>query len=150
MRDYFAKKSPALAVFLHQLRIVMDYLAPSLMSHFDGLDIDLGLFATQWILTLFSYQLPPALCFRVWDVFFIDGVSFILRMSAAVLMTFKSRLQIMGMEEVLEFFKNLSREMMAKSPSEWIEIAEGIELKGQKLAVEEEKFISRLYAEAAE
>eukprot|EP00297_Palpitomonas_bilix_P021652 CAMPEP_0113908378 /NCGR_PEP_ID=MMETSP0780_2-20120614/26120_1 /TAXON_ID=652834 /ORGANISM="Palpitomonas bilix" /LENGTH=52 /DNA_ID=CAMNT_0000903783 /DNA_START=1 /DNA_END=155 /DNA_ORIENTATION=- /assembly_acc=CAM_ASM_000599 len=52
----------------------------------------------------------------------------------------------MGMEEVLEFFKNLSREMMAKSPSEWIEIAEGIELKGQKLAVEEEKFISRLYA----
>lgn len=66
---------PRLKLLMYQLNALLVIKVPTLMRHFTLLDIQLDMFASSWLLTLFSSQesLERSVILRIWDGFWVDG-----------------------------------------------------------------------------
>lgn len=40
--------------------------------------ISIEIFSSQWLRTLYSYNFPLEIVFRIWDVFFVEGMDFLI------------------------------------------------------------------------
>ena len=58
---------------MHLLRSLVAVAMPELNGHLQRVNLPLDLFASQWLVSLFSYALPPLTVCRVWDWLFLDG-----------------------------------------------------------------------------
>eukprot|EP01130_Rhizamoeba_saxonica_P010048 TRINITY_DN4110_c0_g1_i2.p1 TRINITY_DN4110_c0_g1~~TRINITY_DN4110_c0_g1_i2.p1 ORF type:complete len:314 (-),score=57.91 TRINITY_DN4110_c0_g1_i2:41-982(-) len=70
---------------------IEEYL-PRLHAHFQNLGIIPGLFFLDWCLTVFSKSIPLDISSRIWDIFLIEGDSFIIRASIGILSVFEEHL----------------------------------------------------------
>ncbi|ETO03208.1 hypothetical protein RFI_34202, partial [Reticulomyxa filosa] len=73
LRYMFSKALPACVIALTQFEILLQQHIPTLFDHLRLHEIDISSFASEWFITLFSYVLPLAVTFRVFDLFLIDG-----------------------------------------------------------------------------
>lgn len=65
-----------LALLMHlcdALEFVLRERFPAVMLHLEVLGVDVVLFAQNWFMTLFSYQMPLPVLADVWDLFFRVG-----------------------------------------------------------------------------
>jgi hypothetical protein len=67
------------------LNLMVKTALPKLSNHLETIRLPLDLFATQWLVSLFSASLPPPTVARVWDWLFLDGPSVLLCVSLALL-----------------------------------------------------------------
>jgi hypothetical protein len=105
MRRLFLPDFPLLQHFFIVLRgLLWDFL-PKLAEHFEQQAVDVSFFASQWFLTLFSYQLPLPMTCRLWDIFFSEGWKFIFQTTIAFLQWDEEKLITMKMEEILMHLK---------------------------------------------
>jgi len=68
--------------------VLGDYVAeqmPALHKHLADNDVDLPAICFSWFLSLFTDCLPVETLFRVWDVFFVDGMDALFRVALAIL-----------------------------------------------------------------
>ncbi|EJU04958.1 TBC-domain-containing protein [Dacryopinax primogenitus] len=82
--DFF---SPSLLVSRSCPMVLLDYvhdLMPKLYNHLEELGVDLPAIAFSWFLALFTDCLPVETLFRVWDVFFIEGIDALFRVAIAI------------------------------------------------------------------
>ncbi|KAG9013916.1 hypothetical protein FRB93_000297 [Tulasnella sp. JGI-2019a] len=80
--------SPSLLVSRACPMVLLDYvqeLMPKLYNHLLDMDVDLPAICFSWFLSLFTDCLPVETLFRVWDVFFVDGMDVLFRVALAVL-----------------------------------------------------------------
>lgn len=80
--------SPSLLVSRACPLVLLDYvqeLMPKLYDHLLEQDVDLPAICFSWFLSLFTDCLPVETLFRVWDVFFVDGIDSLFRVALAVL-----------------------------------------------------------------
>lgn len=80
---------PSRACPLVLLEYVQEHM-PKLHAHLESLGVDLPAICFSWFLSLFTDCLPVETLFRVWDVFLVDGIDVLFRVSLAIL---KSREQ---------------------------------------------------------
>lgn len=66
---------------------------PELARHLHEIRLPLDLFATQWLVSLFSAALPPPSVARVWDWLFLDGPPSLLCVALALLRRCQHRLR---------------------------------------------------------
>lgn len=65
-------------------KLVKKYL-PKVSRYFQRENIEISMFATQWIMTVFSSTFPFELVVRVWDVFLVEGWKVVYRVVIALL-----------------------------------------------------------------
>ncbi|KZP00539.1 TBC-domain-containing protein [Calocera viscosa TUFC12733] len=83
--DFF---SPSLLVSRACPMVLLDYvhdLMPKLYNHLEEQGVDLPAISFSWFLALFTDCLPVETLFRVWDVFFIEGMDALFRIAIAIM-----------------------------------------------------------------
>lgn len=68
-------------------------MCPQTESHLQGLAIDLEAVTFGWFLSVFTDCLPAECLFRTWDVFFIEGHSYLFCVAIAILKVHEKALQ---------------------------------------------------------
>jgi len=86
---------------------LLHHYLPRLARHFDKEHIHVTMFATQWLLTLYTSSFKFDLVFRVWDAFLGEGWKIIYRVMLALLQKYQNQLMKMSFEEILTFFRDL-------------------------------------------
>lgn len=67
-------------------------------------------YATQWIVTLFSYDLPIEIVTKVIDLFLIDGWKIVFKLILALLSATYDKIKKLEYEEILTYLKAFTRE----------------------------------------
>jgi len=81
--------------------------APSIHAHLDHQGVIPDMYATHWLVTVFTAQFPFALVARVWDVFLAEGWKPVFKTAIAVLLTFDAQIKAKPFEQLLTFLKEL-------------------------------------------
>ena len=92
---------PRLNEYLQELGKMIETELPALSAHFSFLGIDLSMFASQWILSLFIYNLSFPKSLVLFNLFLIYGIKVILLFGLFVLSRMQSQLLASGFEECL-------------------------------------------------
>ena len=79
------------------------------IKHLKKLDMDISFFSIQWFICLFSYNLSMEVCLRVWDVYFIEGNSWLFKVGLALLCLFQKT--ITKIKELGPFIQFLEAEL---------------------------------------
>lgn len=87
-------------------RLIEKFL-PRLHRHFQREHIHITMFATQWLLTMYTSSFPFDVVTRVWDSFLLEGWKVSYRVMLAVLEKEQSRLLKMNFEAVLNYLKEV-------------------------------------------
>ena len=85
-------------------KFIQKYL-PKLHRYFIREDIEVSMFATQWIMTVFSSTFSFELVARVWDIFLVEGWKVVYRVIIALLDQASADLMDLTMEEMFDYFR---------------------------------------------
>lgn len=80
---------------------------PRLMKHFEKENIEFHMFATQWLLTIYTSSFRFDLVARVWDIFLGEGWKICYRVMLALLQDSEPTLLRLRFEDILAYFKEL-------------------------------------------
>jgi TBC1 domain family member 10 len=104
----FAPGLPKVGCLEHCLQGLMNTRLSTLSSHLHKAGIQTSMFASQWIMTLFTYSFPFPIVVRIWDPFLCEGWKVILRVALSALKGYETTLLACnGFEEILMAFKRL-------------------------------------------
>jgi hypothetical protein len=116
---------------------------PDLHQHFTKECMHITMFATEWMLTLYTSSFPFDLVLRVWDVFIAEGYKVVYRVMLALLKDSKEKLLGMHFEQMMEYLNGLpatvdgaklmkiafsiplSRKQITKYDKQWADIESG-------------------------
>lgn len=87
-------------------RLIEKFL-PRLHRHFVKENIHITMFATQWLLTMFTSSFPFDVVTRVWDSFLLEGWKVSYRVMLALLEKEQSKLLKMNFEVMMNHFKEI-------------------------------------------
>ena len=73
--------------------------------HFQSQNYHTSMYASSWFLTLFTSCLPLHIAYRVMDLFLMEGIEMIFRISIAILLLCKEDLLKLDMEGLLRYFQ---------------------------------------------
>lgn len=127
----------------HQVLYIAEKLIaqfhPRLSRHFARENVHITMFATQWLLTIYTSSFPFDVVTRVWDCFLTEGWKVAYRVMLALLEKASPHLIRLRFEDILGYLKELPNEVNA---SEIIDMSFKIKVKKRhisKLAKEWEK-----------
>ncbi|XP_056269799.1 rab GTPase-activating protein 1-like [Pseudoliparis swirei] len=89
----------------YQLERLMQDQLPDLWSHFQELNLEAHMYASQWFLTLFTAKFPLCMVFHITDLLLCEGLSIIFNVALALLKTSKEDLLQADFEGALKFFR---------------------------------------------
>ncbi|RKO92107.1 rab-GTPase-TBC domain-containing protein [Blyttiomyces helicus] len=93
LRTLFTPQMTGLHLMLYQLTELVRLHLPALFAHFADHGVTSTMYASQWFLTLFTYNFPLPLVFRIFDIIFAEGAAeTMLRFSLAILRRNEERL----------------------------------------------------------
>jgi len=101
MRGLFEEHMPRLDLYFFMLQHFLDDQLGRLSSHLLKEGITTTMFASQWLMTIFSYNFPLSTVLRIWDVFFYQGPKFVFRIAIAVLKHAQAHLLELRFEELM-------------------------------------------------
>ena len=79
---------------------------PALHGHLDKEHIDISMFATSWLMTVFASTFPFDLVSVVWDSFIVEGSKVVYRVMLALLEQAQDELLNLDMEEILCYLRD--------------------------------------------
>jgi hypothetical protein len=86
LRSLFLPDMVGLHLLLYQHDKLTEKLLPRLHKHFQNFALNPSMYASQWFLTIFAYNFPFPLVFRIFDIIFAEGALMtILRFSISLL-----------------------------------------------------------------
>ncbi|XP_061884406.1 rab GTPase-activating protein 1-like isoform X1 [Entelurus aequoreus] len=88
-----------------QLEKLMQEQLPDLWSHFQDLNLEAHMYASQWFLTLFTAKFPLCMVFHITDLLLSEGLNIIFNVALALLKTSKEDLLQADFEGALKFFR---------------------------------------------
>lgn len=128
LRSLFTTQMVGLHLMLFQHGALVKKLLPNLHDHFQKFNINASMYASQWsalanclrFLTLFAYNFPFPIVFRIFDIIFAEGALVtILRFSISMLR--KNEPQLLKkaeFEDILNYLKGDSLFLVYKSDAE--------------------------------
>uniref|UniRef100_A0A665T771 Rab GTPase-activating protein 1-like n=1 Tax=Echeneis naucrates TaxID=173247 RepID=A0A665T771_ECHNA len=89
----------------YQLERLMQEQLPDLWSHFQDLNLEAHMYASQWFLSLFTAKFPLCMVFHITDLLLCEGLNIIFNVALALLKTSKEDLLQADFEGALKFFR---------------------------------------------
>ena len=108
---------PRLPQYLSQLSALIDVECPKLSLHFQTLGIDMSMFGSRWILSLFIYNLAFPKSVNLFTLFLMHGMKVIIHFGVFVLIHMQDTLLDASFEQVLTRINNVDVDM--KLFGEW-------------------------------
>ena len=102
---------PLVQLSLYCLDRMVGMRFPQLFSHMKALNVTPLLYASSWFSTMFAYNFPPPLCARIWDVFLVEGIAYLLKVALAVVAIYHDRLLTLGFEQLIATLKRAPEEL---------------------------------------
>jgi hypothetical protein len=84
---------------------------PHLANHFKKLKIPTDIYAANWFITMFCCELSMDLVFSILDIFLLEGIKSLLRVSLALLSYLHDRLLKMNDEECMNFLSSRNKDV---------------------------------------
>ena len=106
MSSLYLKNMPDYSIRVYQLNYYIKEYFPELSLHFKKNQINLDVFFSKWILTIFSNYLPFDALYKVWDVFIMDKWKAIFKFSLMILNSMKDKLITMDLITFSKFIKD--------------------------------------------
>nr|VZH92786.1 unnamed protein product [Spirometra erinaceieuropaei] len=105
VRLLFTRNSDGLFRSLYQYEQLLQDQLPDVAKAFEDVGIEAHMFASQWLLTLFTAKFPLNLVFHILDVFLCEGMQFIFKVM--ITLTRISRRDLLGLdfEGTLKYFR---------------------------------------------
>jgi len=154
MRELWRPGVPQLKLRIYQFDRLISSKLPKISQHFREIGLAPDFFASQWFLTLMSYNIPMEELVRVWDVLIFDGWKTIFRVGLHVLRSRESEILNMGLEQLSNFFKvgklneaGTSELFMMLKEEHFIQSAFTIKVSTQELSDLEGSYISHIMSQ---
>lgn len=80
---------------------------PALHTHFRSLIIDSKVFIREWYASLFSKALPIPIALHVWDVIFLEGETYIVKVAVGILKYWERELRTKSFEGIVSVLKRV-------------------------------------------
>lgn len=93
-------------VLCFQLETLMQQYLPELEQHLKRLKIPTDIYAANWFITMFCYELSLDLVFCILDVFLLEGIKSLLRISLALLKCMETQLLQMAYDECMVYLSH--------------------------------------------
>ena len=106
IRDLFTKDMSGSLETLFVADRLVQKLLPDLHQHLENEGINISMFATQWLMTIFSSSFPFDLVSRVWDSFLVEGWKVVYRVFIAILGSCEQELLNLSFEHILTFLRD--------------------------------------------
>jgi Rab-GTPase-TBC domain len=107
MRGLFAEGMRATHKVLYVADKLIRQFLPRIAKHLDHETIHVTMYATQWLLTVYTSSFPFELVTRVWDCFLFEGWKIVYRVMLALLQ--RGDLLKLRFEEILGRFREMSK-----------------------------------------
>jgi len=107
LEGFFTNTTPLLDAVLKKFDYWMSELLPQLHDHFKDEGIAVSIVASQWFKTIFSYNFPLEIVFRIWDVFLLEGTDFLIWVGLVTLESCQEQLLLLKAMDTLNFLKKL-------------------------------------------
>jgi hypothetical protein len=82
--DYFSVMSGVM-VDQEILTFLIKMKLSKMYAHMVSLDVDPSHFSVQWFVCMFAYNLRREVIVRLWDIFFLEGCTFIFKIAMAIM-----------------------------------------------------------------
>uniref|UniRef100_A0A4W5RU31 RAB GTPase activating protein 1 like n=1 Tax=Hucho hucho TaxID=62062 RepID=A0A4W5RU31_9TELE len=105
LRELYKKNFEDLHCKFYQLERLLQEQLPELWSHFQELNLEAHMYASQWFLTLFTAKFPLCMVFHITDLLLCEGLNIIFNVALALLKTSKEDLLQADFEGALKFFR---------------------------------------------
>jgi len=106
---YYVRHLLGLKADVEVFRMLINMKLPKLGKHFATLNVDIGVFATQWFLCLYINYLPVQASMRFLDSLFYDGSVMLFRVGLSILaLNQKSLRKIQTSEELMLYCRKMT------------------------------------------
>ncbi|XP_066503084.1 rab GTPase-activating protein 1-like isoform X2 [Hoplias malabaricus] len=105
LRDLYKNNFEDLHCKFYQLERLIQEQLPDLWSHFQDVNLEAHMYASQWFLTLFTAKFPLCMVFHITDLLLYEGLNIIFNVALALLKTSKEDLLQADFEGALKFFR---------------------------------------------
>uniref|UniRef100_A0A671SLM5 Rab GTPase-activating protein 1-like n=1 Tax=Sinocyclocheilus anshuiensis TaxID=1608454 RepID=A0A671SLM5_9TELE len=105
LRELYKNNFEDLHCKFYQLERLLQEQLPDLWSHFQDLNLEAHMYASQWFLTLFTAKFPLCMVFHITDLLLCEGLNIIFNVALALLKTSKEDLLQADFEGTLKFFR---------------------------------------------
>lgn len=129
LRTLFTPHMKGLHLMIYQHTRLLAKILPQLYQHFQTHQIHATMYASQWFLTMFAYNFPFPMVFRIFDILFAEGADeTILRFSIALLKKSQEKLlEQTEFEGILKYLKEDTIFMAYQdNVEEWVKDAMGL------------------------
>lgn len=122
LAGFWTEGLPLVQLCLYCMDRMVDTHLPHLFSHFKELGVTPLLYASSWFSSLFTYGFPPILTMKIWDVFLVEGIAYLLKVSMAILKVHHDKLLPLGFEQCIDYLKaapqTLNSDLIIKAADE--------------------------------
>ncbi|MCO5599918.1 hypothetical protein L7F22_054025 [Adiantum nelumboides] len=101
LRGHFVPNMPSLQLRLFQFERLLEECLPLLHRHLVRQGVKSSMYASGWIMTLFTYRSPLSICFRILDSVFAEGIEAIFRFALALMKKNEDQLLQMSFDEAV-------------------------------------------------
>ena len=97
---------------LENFRYCLEVIAPELAEYLRMVDLNIKIFVSGWLRTLFCQQFELELVFRLWDVFFVEGIDFLIKIALSMLFYSKgtTRCCTCGIDALTRFYRKYTQD----------------------------------------
>lgn len=96
---------PLLTTLLYKLERLIQIYMPNLFLHFQALGVQPVMYASEWFSTVFAYSFEFNMAARIWDVFLIEGVDYLMNLALAILKIAEIHLLKLNFEQTILYLK---------------------------------------------
>lgn len=96
---------PKLTALLYKLERLIQVYMPNLFLHFQSLGVQPVMYAAEWFTTVFAYSFEFNVAARIWDVFLIEGIDYLLNLALAILKIAEPQLLKRSFEAIILYLK---------------------------------------------
>jgi hypothetical protein len=140
MRGLFGEGMQETHQVLYIAEKLLHQFLPRLAKHLDKENVHITMYATQWLLTLYTSSFKFDLVTRVWDVFLAEGWKVVYRVMLALMQYSMPVLMTLSFEETLAYFRDLPNQVDANKV---MDIAFKIPLRRKHLIKYEKEYKAR-------
>jgi len=104
--DFYVMELERIESYVSSFGVILAHHLPMTWAHLKGLGVDYTPMIMEWWMTLFFRILSPQSVLRVWDLFLIDGISVLVKISVGLFQQIVSGSLESDFEEVLLSLQN--------------------------------------------
>ena len=116
----YLKNMPDFLIRVYQLKNFIEFYFPKLYNHLRRTQINIDLFFSKWLLTIFANYFPFDILYKIWDVFIIDKWKALFKFCMIIIFFMKEDMMKMDLNQFCQYFRSndlltsLSFEQMIK------------------------------------